>query len=966
MTIARTTTISGIWATLLSFPIAGAIAQSAFGAAPASAPASAAPLTLYVSPAGNDTFSGRRSEPNAAKTDGPLATSERARDEIRSQKAAGGLKAGATVLIRGGRYCLAQPLRFLPDDSGTAEQPIVYAAFPGEKPILSGGRAIMGWKKGDGSLWQAEIPAVRNGQWYFTQLFVNGQRRQCARIPNEGYLRSEGPAVEYKRDRNTIGGKPEIRNAIRFKSGDLRPDWRNLEDVNLFLYHSWTNSLHWIDQIDEANHVARFTNTSGWPVSWWEKEQRYHVENVHEGLDAPGEWYLDRKTGLLEYFPMPGEDMTKAEVIAPVLGQLVVVEGRWEDGRLVHDLVLRGLGFEHAEWSIVRGGKYFAQAPGAPPPSAPQAAPQLDKKQLVDGQAADPVAAAVQVCGAERVSLENCRVAHVGGYGLWLTAGCKHNRIVHSEFCDLGAGGVRIGETMRQRTKSKDNTVQGAATPEMTLDGTGPRDTAHNVVDNNFIHQGGRIFSGGVGVIIGHSPYNEVTHNEICDLFYTGVSVGWVWGFGQSAAHHNRICDNHIHHLGWGVMSDMAGVYSLGPSPGTVVAHNLVHHVNAYSYGGWGLYTDEGSSDIVLENNLVYDTKTGGFHQHYGRDNIVRNNIFAFSREGQIQRSREDVKCSFALERNIVYCDNDRVLVGAWRNGDYRLDGNVYWTTSDAVPLFGNRDFDEWRAGGQDQHSLLADPKFVDAQKRDFRLQPDSPALKLGFQPISLEGIGLYGDPQWQDAPKKIARAEFNLPATAAPMPSSIADDFESTPVGQQAAGAVTHGERGEAGIRVTEETAASGKHSLKFTDAAGLDAVYQPHLYYTLNGRKGISRDAFDVRLEPGAIVRHEWRDSAKPYHTGPAIQFQANGDLLAGRTKLMTVPLGQWIHVEITCGLGPDATGTYDLAVTVPGQPVQKFEKLPCGSKDFNRLQWYGFMSNADRESVFYLDHLKLSPAK
>jgi parallel beta-helix repeat protein len=563
--------------------------------------------------------------------------------------------------------------------------------------------------------------------------------------------------------------------------------------------------------------------------------------------------------------------------------------------------------------------------------------------------------------------LENCRVAHVGGYGLWLSAGCKHNRVAHCEFCDLGAGGVRVGETMRQRTKSKDASVTGAATPDLTPDGTGSRDTGHNLVDNNFIHLGGRIFTGAVGVFIGHSAYNQVTHNEICDLFYTGVSVGWVWGFGQSAAHHNRICDNHIHHLGWGVMSDMGGVYTLGPSPGTLVAHNLVHHVHAYSYGGWGLYTDEGSSEIVLENNVVYDTKTGGFHQHYGRDNVVRNNIFAFSREGQIQRSREDVKCSFALQRNIVYCDADRMLVGPWRNGDYQVDENVYWTTSSAVPLWDNRDFDEWRAtSGQDQHSLLADPKFVDAPNRDFRLRPDSPALKLGLQPISLEGIGLYGDQAWQDAPKKVVRGEFILPPTAGPMPSSLEEDFEGTPVGQRAVGASTQGERGQSGIRVSDETAAAGKQSLKFTDAAGLDAVYQPHLYYLLNCRKGVYHGVFDVRLEEGAILRHEWRDSARPYHAGPAIQFQPNGDLLAGRTKLMIVPQGEWIHVEITCDVGPNATGAFDLAIQVPGQPVQKFAQLPCVSKDFKRLQWYGFMSNADRQAVFYLDNLKLFPEK
>ncbi len=883
---------------------------------------------IHVSSNGKDTNPGTAAQ--------PLATPAAARDAVRKLTAGAEPQEPITVLFSAGTYRLTEPWVFKPEDSGSAKNPIVYRAAAPGKVVLSGGRPITGWKKGRDALWQAEVPAVREGQWYFHQLFVNDQRAVRARTPNDGYLRTQGTVVPYKRDRNLIKGIKEIRNAFKFTPGDLNPNWHNLQDVNVYLYHSWTNSLHWLESIDVQQSIAQLTNQSGWPLSWWEKEQRYYVDNVREALDAPGEWYLDRKTGLLEYWPRPGEDMTKAEVIAPAISQIVSVDAPYLDGQIVHDLTFDGLRFLHADWSFP------------------------DKSQTLDGQSGGFLSAAVVANGAQRLAFQNCEIAHVGAYGIFLQAGCKHNRIVQCEIHDLGAGGVRIGETSQGAAKIN------AKDAGLTFEGTAPRDTGHNTLDNCFVHDGGHIFAAGTGVFLGHTAFNQLTHNEVCDFFYSGFCVGWVWGFGPSVAHHNQITDNHIHHLGWGVLSDMGGVYTLGIQPGTVVAHNYVHHVCSYSYGGWGLYTDEGSSQIVLENNLVHDTKSGGFHQHYGADNLVRNNIFAFSRESQIRRSREDKKCSFVFERNLVYCDNDQILTQVWRNGDYKVDYNLYWSTAKATPLFDQRDFEEWRqTSGQDQHSLLADPLFVDPAQRDFRLQPQSPAAKVGFKPFPLTGFGLYGDPQWVARPNQVTRKEFILPETAQPVPDSLADDFEQTALGALATGPKTSGESGNATIRVTDATAAGGKHALKFVDEADLAQSFHPMIEYKLNCRQGACRGSFDFRHEAGFLFSYEWRDSARPYHTGPALRIEPNGDVKVGKNKLLTVPAGQWVHFDLVCGLGRAATGTYDLEITLPGQKPQRFAGLACG-KDFNRLQNLLLIAAGTKPGVAYVDNLRITPEK
>ena len=661
----------------------------------------AAQTVFYVATDGDDSWTGKLAQPNAKQTDGPFLTVRRAQNAIRGLIASGPLKAPVTVYIRGGRYALAKPLVFTPDDSGTPQHPITYAAYPGETAVLSGGREIHGWKpvadnkllaQAGGELWMATVPGVKEGRWYFHELFVNGQRRQRARTPNSGFFRVDGKISHGKQAQ------------FKFHTGDIQAAWAEQGDVEVIALQSWAEFRMYIRSVDQATSTVTLSKTPA--PSNRADDARYWVENTLDALDAPGEWYLDRKSGTVYYRPEPGETPGSIHAIAPVLEQLVRFEGRRGTG-WVHDIRLLGLTLSDTDWQMGTDG-------------------------YVDMQAAYDIPAAVEGVGARSIDIEKCLFEHLGGYAVefdsrltkskGVRVGSEHDRIVGNDMHDLGAGGVKIGDP-----KPPSSDEQG---------------TDGNVISNNHIHDIGRVYPAAVGIWIGQSSNNIVAHNEINDTYYTGISVGWTWGYGPTAARGNLLEFNKIYNIGRGLLSDMGCIYTLGVQPGTVERNNLCHDVSRFRYGGWGLYTDEGSSDIIIENNVVYRTQDGGFHQHYGANNIVRNNIFAYGKEAQIRRTREESHLSFSFEHNIVYWNSGKLLDGNWANNEFHFDHNLYYRTDGKSIRFGKLSFAQWKARGQDRHSLIADPMFVDPSRYDFSLKAGSPAVKIGFKPIDLGHVG--------------------------------------------------------------------------------------------------------------------------------------------------------------------------------------------------------------------------------
>jgi hypothetical protein len=657
----------------------------------------------------------------------------------------------------------------------------------------------------------------------------------------------------------------------------------------------------------------------------------FYLCGILEELDAPGEWCVDPDTRTLYFWPPSGDPNGKDQVVVPAIASAFALQGQAAAGQWVEDVRLA--------WLALR----------------------------------DFRGRAISVFGAKDCTVAACDLRHAE-VGVYLGDDTHACRILGCDITQTQGDGVSILGTTPDHERVSDH-----------------------VVDNNTIWDfgWGRIHNRCGGVYMHRCARVKLTHNHVHDSPRYGLAmdVGNDCEFAYNYCHHVNLVttDSGIIEaataMDWGLSVEEQRQRHFPHNWGNRVHHNLLHDSGGWATDSsgqlvfphftWGIYLDLDCSGWHVYDNVCYRTVLGGFMLNAGRDNVVENNVFVDGQRSQIQWNpwRDYDMTGHRCERNIfAYSGRGANLyqLNGFQDETVRFRQNLVWAGGEAPAIGGvpglprQGSWEAWLQRGQDEGSRVADPQFVDPANHDYRLKPTSPAFDLGFRAIDLARVGNYASPNrrtWPRPEVPVVRdaADYTPQENQARQPPRR--DYEDSAVGDTERGAHVGQKPPLSLIRVTDETAATGRHSLEILEQPGLQYPWEPYLTYMLDRGQGVLQAGFDLRRDEGGPVVYEWRDDPYAYSLGPQLVVDAEGWLAASGRKLRPLPAGQWVRFDIVCGLGKQSTGTYNLRVQVAGEEPQDYRGL-AHQPGFTTLACVVIMSGGPGPARFYLDNLEFQP--
>ena len=573
---------------------------------------------IWISPKGSDFNNGTRQSPKATLTSALRQAREWRRTEDNR------IQGGITIYMEGGTYAFHEPVFIRPEDSGTKESPTIIRSVGDEKVILSGGISIKGWKK-QGKVWVADVPVFNGRPLDFRQLWVNGKKAVRARDVEDFEKMNRICSVDEK---NEILYVPvvSIRRLIDNK-GNLKAKY-----AEMVLHQMWCVANLRIRSVEVQGDSAaiRFHQPESriqfehpWPrpmVTTDGHNSAFYLTNARELQDVPGEWYHDIDARKVYYYPREGEKMQEAEVIVPAVETLVRVEGTLD--RPVRHIRFEKITFSYTTWMRPSEKGHVPLQAGMYLTDGYRIDPKMQRNYLnhpLDNQGwLGRPAAAVRVVAARQIDFERCRFEHLGSTGLDYEEAVQGGVVRGCLFHDIAGNGLLVGSFS-----------PAAHETHLPYDPADRREVCtQQQINNCYFTEIGNEDWGCLAIAAGYVEDINIEHNEISEVPYSGISLGWGWTQTVNCMRNNRVHANLIHHYAKH-MYDVAGIYTLGSQPKSYVTENCVHSIYKPGYvhdpNHWFyLYTDEGSSFITVRDNWTEGEKY--LQNANGPGNVWENN----------------------------------------------------------------------------------------------------------------------------------------------------------------------------------------------------------------------------------------------------------------------------------------------------------------------------------------------------